>query len=47
MTVAPVFAAGTISAGVALSVAMLGLTIWKLESYTQVLRENSARSTRS
>jgi hypothetical protein len=42
VTVAPVFAAGTISAGVALSVAMLGLTIWKLESYTQVLRENSA-----
>jgi hypothetical protein len=41
VTVAPVFAAGTISAGVALSVAMLGLTIWKLESYTQVLRDNS------
>ena len=43
VTVAPVFAAGTISAGVALSVALLGLTIWKLESYTQVLRENSGK----
>ena len=43
VTVAPVFAAGTISAGVALSVAMLGMTIWKLESYTQVLRENSGK----
>lgn len=43
VTVAPVFAAGTISAGVALSVAMLGMTIWKLESYTEVLRENSGR----
>jgi hypothetical protein len=43
VAVAPVFAAGTISAGVALSVAMLGLTIVKLESYTQVLRENSAK----
>jgi len=43
VTVAPVFAAGTISAGVALSVAMLGLTIWKLESYTQVLHENSGK----
>jgi len=43
VTVAPIFAAGTISAGVALSVAMLGLTIWKLESYTRVLRENSGR----
>ena len=43
VTVAPVFAAGTMSAGVALSVAMLGLTIWKLESYTQVLRENSGK----
>jgi len=43
VTVAPVLAAGTLSAGVALSVAMLGLTIWKLESYTQVLRENSGK----
>jgi hypothetical protein len=43
VTVAPVFAAGTISAGVALSVAMLGMTIWKLESYTQVLRDNSGK----
>ena len=43
VTVAPVFAAGTISAGVALSVAMLGLTILKLESYTQVLREKSGK----
>lgn len=43
VAVAPIFAAGTISAGVALSVAMLGLTIWKLESYTQVLRENSGK----
>ena len=40
--IAPVFAAGTISAGVALSVAMLGLTVWKLETYTRDLRENSA-----
>ncbi|HYD37266.1 MAG TPA: hypothetical protein VEA60_06610 [Allosphingosinicella sp.] len=43
VTVAPVLAAGTLSAGVALSVAMLGMTIWKLESYTQVLRENSGK----
>ncbi len=43
VTVAPVLAAGALSAGVALSVAMLGLTIWKLESYTQVLRENSGK----
>lgn len=43
VTVAPVFAAGALSVGVALSVAMLGLTIWKLESYTQVLRENAGR----
>jgi hypothetical protein len=43
VTVAPVLAAGTISAGVALSVAMLGLTIVKLESYTQVLREKSGK----
>jgi hypothetical protein len=43
VAVAPVFAAGAISAGVALSVAMLGLTIVKLESYTQVLRENSGK----
>lgn len=43
VTVAPVLAAGTISAGVALSVAMLGLTILKLESYTQVLREKSGK----
>ena len=43
VTVAPVLAAGTLSAGVALSVAMLGLTIYKLESYTQVLREKSGQ----
>lgn len=43
VTVAPVFAAGTLSAGVALSVAMLGMTIWKLENYTQVLRESSGK----
>lgn len=45
VTVAPVFAAGALSAGVALSLASMGLTIYKLEKYTAILRENSAKVT--
>jgi len=36
-------AAGTIGLGAALSVAMLGKTIWQLEKYSKILHENSGK----
>lgn len=43
VTIAPVFAAGALSMGIAVSVAGLGMTIWKLERYTSVLKDSSAK----
>lgn len=43
VAVAPIFAAGALSMGVALSVAGMGLTIYKLESYVRVLKDASAK----
>ncbi len=43
VAVAPIFAAGTLSMGIVLSLGGMGLTIWKLETYTSVLKDTSAK----